>query len=112
MRFLSLAAPQRRKSYILLGGTVVDTGVITQLTQLTHQMEAALKVRRIGNSLGVILPQTLLDTINVREGDELLAVPTDGGVTLTPYDPDFAAALEDAREFMRTHRNAFRELAQ
>ena len=33
------------------------------------------------------------------------------GNSLTPYDPEFAESMEDAREFMRTHRNAFRELA-
>jgi hypothetical protein len=33
-------------------------------------------------------------------------------MNITPYDPDIAAALEDAREFMRTHRDAFRALAK
>jgi hypothetical protein len=62
-------------------------------------MPDALKVRKIGNSLGV------------EEGDELFAIQTPDGIQLTPYDPEFADAMEDAREFMRTHRNAFRELA-
>ncbi len=75
-------------------------------------MSEALKVRKIGNSLGVILPRTTLDELNVEEGDELFVVQTPEGLRLTPYDPDFAEAVEDAREFMRTHRNAFRKLAE
>jgi len=71
----------------------------------------ALKVRKIGNSLGVILPHTLLDDLDVEEGEELFVVRTPDGVHLTPYDPEFAEALEDARAFMRTHRNAFHQLA-
>jgi hypothetical protein len=47
----------------------------------------------------------------VEEGDELFAIQTPDGIQLTPYDPEFANAMEDARTFMRTHRNAFRELA-
>lgn len=75
-------------------------------------MSEALKIRKIGNSLGVILPRTTLDELNVEEGDELFVVHTQDGLRLTPYDPDFADAVEDAREFMRTHRNAFRKLAE
>lgn len=76
-------------------------------------MSESLKVRRVGNSLGLILPRPTLEELGVEEGDELFAVRDGkGGLRLTPYDPDFAEAVEDAREFMHTHRNAFRELAQ
>lgn len=74
-------------------------------------MPDALKVREIGNSLGVILPPATLEDLNVEEGDTLFAIQTPDGVQLTPYDPEFAESMQDAREFMRTHRNAFRELA-
>jgi putative addiction module antidote len=74
-------------------------------------MSDALEVRKIGNSLGVILPSPTLEELDVEEGDELFAIHTPDGIQLTPYDPEFADVMEDAREFMRTHRNAFRELA-
>lgn len=74
-------------------------------------MADALKVREIGDSLGVILPRSILEDLNAEEGDELFAIQTSDGVQLTPYDPEFAESMEDAREFMRSHRNAFRELA-
>jgi len=76
-------------------------------------MPDTLKVRKVGNSSGLILPKSLLEEMGVEEGDELFAVrEADGSLRLTPYDPEFAETVEDAREFMDSHRNAFRELAQ
>lgn len=75
-------------------------------------MATTLKVRKIGNSLGVLLPQSVLDGLRVGAGDELHVVSTSDGIRLTPYDPDFAATLADAQAFMDSHRNAFRELAK
>lgn len=76
-------------------------------------MAETLKVRKVGNSRGVILPKSLLEEMGVGEGDDLFAVrEADGSLRLTPYDPDFADAVEDARRFMDSHSNAFRELAK
>jgi putative addiction module antidote len=72
-----------------------------------------LKVRQVGNSSGVILPKSLLEEMGVEEGDGLFDVRgTNGSLRLTPYDPEFAEAVGDAREFMDSHRNVFRELAK
>ncbi len=75
-------------------------------------MTRPLKIRKWGGSYGVVLPKRLLDDLGVGEGDELFPVRTPNGVELTPYDPDFAEVIEDARDFMRRHRNAMRELAK
>ena len=75
-------------------------------------MPDALKVRKFGGSLGIILPKNVSDALALREGDELFISATADGINITPYDPDSAAALDDAREFMRTHREAFRALAK
>ena len=48
----------------------------------------------------------------LREGDELFVTGTAEAISVTPYDPDFAATMDDAREFMHSHRDAFRELAK
>ena len=49
--------------------------------------------------------------MGVEEGDELYAVRgADGSLRLTPYDPDLAGAVENARSFMASHRDVFREL--
>lgn len=79
---------------------------------LDTNMTDTLKVRRFGGSLGILLPKNVTDSLALREGDDLFVSATPEGISITPYDPDFAAALDDAREFMRTHREAFRELAK
>jgi putative addiction module antidote len=75
-------------------------------------MPETLKVRKIGGSLGFIVPKSLADEMMLREGDELYANGTADGITLTPYDPDFADALDASMAFMHAKRNAFRELAK
>ena len=75
-------------------------------------MTETTKVRRFGGSLGFIIPKSVADSMALYEGDDLFLVSTAEGIMLSPYDPDFAEAMEDAREFMHTHRNAFRELAK
>lgn len=52
-------------------------------------MAKSLKVRKIGNSYGLILSKEILDELGVREGDSLFPVRTPDGLYLTPYDPDF-----------------------
>lgn len=75
-------------------------------------MTEKTKVRRFGGSLGFIIPKAVADALAIQEGDDLFMVNTPDGLTVTPYDPEFDAAMEDARAFMRSHRNTFRELAK
>lgn len=75
-------------------------------------MTTAVKIRKIGNSLGLVLTKDLTDALGVGQGDTLFAVKTPDGITLTPYDPDFAAVIEQNRAYMRRHRNALKELAK
>jgi putative addiction module antidote len=75
-------------------------------------MAAVVKVRKVGNSLGVILTKDVVESLGVAEGDELFAVRTADGIRLTPYDPDFATAIESTRDYMRRHRDALHELAK
>lgn len=75
-------------------------------------MAAPIKVRKVGNSLGVLLTKDVVESLGVSEGDELFAVRTPDGIRLTPFDPDFAKSLESTRDYMRRHRNAMRELAR
>lgn len=75
-------------------------------------MKTTLTVRKIGNSYGVILGKDALRELGIAEGDTLFVVRTPEGIQLTPYDPDFAEALEAGRDYMSRHRNALRELAR
>ena len=71
-----------------------------------------LKVVKVGNSLGVILPKDTARRLQVDKGDELNCVETQGGIELTPYDAGFEKKMAVARRVMRRYRNALRELAK
>ena len=72
-----------------------------------------LKIRKVGNSLGMTLPAEAARALKVREGDQIyLTQGPDGSFRVTPYDPDFADAMEAAESFMARYRNALRELAK
>lgn len=75
-------------------------------------MAAIVKVRKVGNSLGVILTKDVVDSLGVAEGDELFAVRAPDGIRLTPYDPDFVKVVESTRDYMRRHRKALHELSK
>jgi putative addiction module antidote len=73
---------------------------------------ATLKLRAIGNSVGVVLPKDLLGRLNLAEGDTLHVVETSDGFRLTRADNEFERQLEVAREVMRKNWNVLRELAK
>lgn len=74
-------------------------------------MADSVKIRKIGNSLGVTLSDSVR-ALGLEEGDSLYVVRTETGIELTPYDPDLAEALDTAREFMRKHPNAMKALSE
>jgi len=71
-----------------------------------------LKVRRIGNSLGVVLPKDVLAKLNVGEGDALTVSDTQSGVALQRAGDDTAELLRMAEEIMRKRRRVLKALAQ
>lgn len=73
----------------------------------------ALKLRKIGNSLGLVFPKEVLGQMGVNEGDSLFLVETpEGAFQLTPYDPEFEKQMEIAEKGMSKYRNTLRTLAQ
>jgi putative addiction module antidote len=86
--------------------------VITFNDKMANDKMASVQIRKVGNSLGVLLPKELLDVLNVQEGDKLYLLQTERGVELTPYAPEFAAEMDAYRHVARKHRNALRELSQ
>ena len=71
-----------------------------------------LKVRRVGNSLGVVLPKEVLAKLRVREGDELMVTDTSDGVALTVGDSDTAELMRLAEDIMLKRRKVLKALAQ
>lgn len=75
-------------------------------------MTYKLKLRRIGNSTGVIINKELLDKMRVSEGDTIIAVETPGGFELSAYDPAVSRQMDAAEKVMRKHREVLRKLAE
>jgi len=72
-----------------------------------------LRTTQIGDETGVILPMEIRDELGVEPGDSVfLTRLPDGAFRLTRYDPEFAATIENARDFMRRHHEAFKKLAE
>jgi len=73
---------------------------------------STLKLRAIGNSVGVVLPKELLARLKVRAGDNLYAIETKDGIILTPLDPNIAEQLQFGRDIMHRYRDTLRVLAK
>lgn len=75
-------------------------------------MVREITLRQAGGSVTATLPKDIADRLNVRAGDKLYVVENEQGVLLTPYDPNFADALEAFEEVRRDYRNTLRKLAE
>lgn len=72
-----------------------------------------LKVRKFGNSLGVVLPKEVIQRLQASDGERLFLIETAGGeYRLTPYDPAFEKKMAKAEEIMARYRNTLRALSK
>lgn len=71
-----------------------------------------LKIRKIGNSLGVVLPKDVLEQLKVKEGDTLDVVPTEAGIKLSISDEEVDKLMEMAERIMEENREVLRALAK
>ena len=75
-------------------------------------MTRELTLRQVGGSIGATLPRDMAERLHLAPGDRVLAVETDRGILITPYDPAVEKALAMAARVTRKYRNALRELAR
>ena len=72
-----------------------------------------LKVRKFGNSLGVVLPKEAVNRLGAREGERLFLIEgPDGAYQLTPYDPEFEKKMAKAEDLISRYRNTLHALAK
>jgi putative addiction module antidote len=72
-----------------------------------------LEIKKIGNSTGVILPKELLAELKLKQGQWVHVTPLpDGGVRLTPYDPEFETAMSVLDDIMDEYRDTLKALAK
>ena len=70
-----------------------------------------LKLTTIGDAVGVVLPEEILERLRVANGDSLSVLETPRGIELMPYDPEFVAQMAVADRVMRDDEDALHKLA-
>lgn len=71
-----------------------------------------VKVRKIGNSMGIVLPKEALAKLNVKEGQALYLTEAADGYRVTPYNEEFENQMKAAEEIMNNDRDILRELSK
>jgi putative addiction module antidote len=72
-----------------------------------------LKVRKFGNSLGVVLPKEVVNRLRTGDGEPLFLIEAEeGGYRLTPYDPGFEKKMRKAEDIMSRYRDTLHVLAK
>jgi len=72
-----------------------------------------LKIRKFGNSLGVVLPKEVIQRLRTADGERVFLIEAgDGDYRLTPFDPAFEKKMAKAEEIMNRYRNTLHALAK
>lgn len=71
-----------------------------------------LKVTKIGNSLGVVLPKEALARLKVEQGDSVFLTELPDGYRVIAFDETIVQQVNAGRDFMREFRETFRALAK
>ena len=66
----------------------------------------------MGKSIGLILPKEMLAHLHAKEGQEVFAMETPTGYTLTTLDPRVQKQVEAGEAFMDRYRDVFAALAK
>ena len=73
----------------------------------------ALKVRKVGNSLGLVLPKEVIGRLRTAEGEEVFLVEGPNNTyRLTPFDPDFEKKMAKAEQIMSRYKNTLHVLSK
>ena len=87
--------------------TVITT-VVTEA-----KIMVTLKIRKVENSLGLVLPKDVISRLRTAEGDNVFLLEGPNNTyRLTPFDPSFQRKMEKAEEIMARYRNTLHRLAE
>jgi putative addiction module antidote len=71
-----------------------------------------LKITKVGNSSGLLLPKEAMARLRVEPGDTIYLTEAPDGFRLTPYDPDFERQMALMRRVAKKRRKVLRQLAK
>ncbi|MDO8296867.1 MAG: AbrB/MazE/SpoVT family DNA-binding domain-containing protein [Caulobacter sp.] len=73
----------------------------------------ALKLTRVGNSVGAVFPKELLAKLGVEKGGVVyLTDAPDGAMRISGYDSEVAEEIAMGEKFMGRYRDTLRALAK
>ena len=76
-------------------------------------MPIETKIRKIGNSYGIVLSKEALHTLKVEEGATVyLTEAPNNTLNINPERPGFNEKMRMAEDLMRRYRNTYRRLAK
>ena len=76
-------------------------------------MVLELKLRKVGNSVGVILPKEALTHLQLEEGDSVSVTDgPDGSLRLSSSKAEVTRQMEVVQDVMKRYRHTLRELAK
>lgn len=76
-------------------------------------MVLELKLRKVGNSVGLVLPKEALAYLKVSAGDTVCVTEAgEGSLRMSPTSADVTRQLDAAQGIIRRYRNTLRELAK
>lgn len=73
-------------------------------------MEA--KIRKVGNSLGVILPKQMIEELHLKTGDKLHIERIGSNLQLRPVDSEFEDWAEAYRQLNTDFKDVLNELSK
>jgi putative addiction module antidote len=110
-------SPNKAECRSYSGATAISLAksqkVITIVITNWSRAMVELKVRKFGNSLGVVLPKEVINRLHAADGEALFLIEApDGGYQLTPYDPGFSKKMAKADDIISRYRNTLHVLAR
>jgi putative addiction module antidote len=79
---------------------------------MARRLTPPVGVRKVGGSLGVILPKEALERLKIAEGDTVSLTEAPGGYRIVNYDPALEQEMESARRMAKKWRPVLRQLAK
>ncbi|MFM8360445.1 MAG: AbrB/MazE/SpoVT family DNA-binding domain-containing protein [Verrucomicrobiota bacterium] len=76
-------------------------------------MVLELKLRKVGNSVGVILPKEALAHLKLSEGDSVtVSEGPEGSLQFSPHKAEVLRQMEVVKDIMHRYRHTMRKLAK
>jgi len=70
------------------------------------------KIRKVGNSLGVILPKQLIEELHLKTGDKISIERKGSNLELRPIDPEFEEWAKAYGQLNTDYKDVLKALAK